>query len=96
MGKFSKKELDNALYKKAVGYDTNEVVEEYVVDEKGDCKLSKKKVTKKHVSPDLSAVKILLDKVEKKAGTYDKFTDEQLFEEKLRLIEILEKSKKDI
>lgn len=96
MGKISEKELNNALYKKAVGYETNEVVEEYVVDERGDYKLSKKKVTKKHVSPDLTAVKILLDKVEKKSGKYEKMTDEQLYAEKLRLIEILESFKKDI
>ena len=82
----------NALYKKAFGYDTNEVVEEFVLDEGGDYKLSKRKVTKKHISPDLSAVKMLLD--ETKTEVYSDMTEEELMREKLRLLEILENYKK--
>ena len=93
MGKsISEKEIKNALYKKAIGYEANEVVEEFVLDESGD--LSKKKVTKKHISPDLAAVKLLLEKLEKKTEKYANLTDEQLLQEKLRLLELLEKSKK--
>lgn len=90
----SEKEIKNALYKKAIGYEANEVVEEFVLDESGDYKLSKKKVTKKHISPDLAAVKLLLEKLEKKTEKYANLTDEQLLQEKLRLLELLEKSKK--
>lgn len=88
------KEITNALYKKAFGYDTNEVVEEFVLDEGGDYKLSKRKVTKKHISPDLSAVKMLLDKLETKTEVYSDMTAEELMKEKLRLLEILENYKK--
>ena len=88
------KEITNALYKKAFGYDTNEVVEEFVLDEGGDYKLSKRKVTKKHNSPDLSAVKMLLDKLETKTEVYSDMTEEELMREKLRLLEILENYKK--
>ena len=51
----------DVLVKKALGYDVKEVVEEYVSDEDGEIKLTKKKVTKKNVPPDLTALKILLD-----------------------------------
>ncbi len=88
------KEITNALYKKAFGYDTNEVVEEFVLDEGGDYKLSKRKVTKKHISPDLTAVKMLLEKIESKTEIYSDMSDEELMREKLRLLEILEKLKK--
>ncbi|MGN0748398.1 MAG: hypothetical protein ACI4L1_01815 [Christensenellales bacterium] len=88
------KEITNALYKKAFGYDTNEVVEEFVLDEGGDYKLSKRKVTKKHISPDLTAVKMLLEKIESKTEVYSDMSDEELMREKLRLLEILEKLKK--
>ena len=90
MSKISEKEIKKALYKKAVGYEANEVVEEFVLDESGDYKLSKRKVTKKHISPDLSAVKLLLEKVEKKTDKYSEMTDEQLIKEKLKLLELLE------
>ena len=95
MGKsISEKEIKNALYKKAIGYEANEVVEEFVLDEGGDYKLSKRKVTKKHISPDLTAVKMLLEKIESKTEIYSDMSDEELMREKLRLLEILEKLKK--
>lgn len=85
------KELDKALYRKAVGYETDEVVEEYICDERGDFKLNKKKVTKKYISPDLQSVKMLLDKLNStKVNKYRDLTDEELLLEKKRLLEQLE------
>ncbi len=85
------KELDKALYKKAIGYETDEVVEEYVCNEDGDFKLNKKKVTKKYISPDLQSVKILLDKLNStKTSKYKDYTDEELLLEKKKLLEQLE------
>ena len=73
------KELDKALYKKAVGYETDEIVEEYVCDEGGDFKLNKKKVTKKYISPDLQSVKMLLDKLNStKTNKFKDLTDEEI------------------
>ena len=88
------KELDEALYKKAVGYETDEVVEEYVCDESGDFKLNKKKVTKKYISPDLQSVKMLLDKLKgSEKNKYRDLTDKQLLLEKQKVLEQLEKFK---
>lgn len=93
--KFTKKDLDNALYKKAMGYETDEVVEEYVCDEDGDFRLSKKKITKKYVSPDLQTAKMLLDKLgDAETSKYRELSDEELLLEKKKLLEELEKYKK--
>lgn len=79
-----KQEIEKALAKKAVGYNLNEIVEEYVVDETGETKLIKKKVTKKYVPPDLSSAKILLDKY--KSAEISIMTTEELLMEKQRLL----------
>jgi hypothetical protein len=84
-----------ALIKKALGYDATEVVEEYVSDDLGEVKLTKKKVTKKNVPPDLTALKMLIDQTE---TAVSEMTDEQLEEEKQKLLQLLgelnEKEKK--
>ena len=67
------------------------MVEEYVGD--GDeIKLSKKKVTTKNVPPDMSALKFLLDESQKEVG---EMTDQELFEEKVRLLCLLKEIQKD-
>ncbi len=81
--------IRKALLKKALGYSADEVVEEYSLND-GEEVLVKKKVTKKHYSPDVSAVKILLERYYK---TYqDKISlmsDEELLEEEERLLNLL-------
>lgn len=79
------------LIKKALGYDATEVVEEYVSGEEGKIKLTKKKVTKKNVPPDLSALKMLLFEGE---SSVEQMTDEQLIEERNRLLSELTESEK--
>ncbi len=49
------------LYKKAKGYDVEEVVYEYSVDENGNRQLAKEKHSVKHVPPDLSAIKAYME-----------------------------------
>ena len=89
--KFDKTDLEQALIKKALGYDATEVVEEYVGD--GDeIKLSKKKVTTKNVPPDMSALKFLLDESQKEVS---EMTDQELYEEKVRLLCLLNEIQKD-
>ncbi len=82
--------LKKALLKKALGYNADEVVCEYVLDEDGQAKLSKKKVTRKHYAPDISAVKVLLEQYH---GDYASevlnMTDEELEIEKKRLLNLL-------
>ncbi len=76
----------SALIKKALGYDATEVVEEYVSDDVGEIKLTKKKVTKKNVPPDLTALKMLIEETDEPVAS---MTDEQLEKEKQRLLELL-------
>ncbi len=82
--------IKKALLKKALGYDADDVVKEYTGGEDGDIVLAKKKVTTKHYAPDVSAVKLLLDRYYK---TYkeivDEMTDEALEEEKNRLEKLI-------
>ncbi len=83
--------VKDALVKKALGYDVVETVEEYASAD-GEIVLTKKKVTKKNVPPDVTALKILLDGEDKK---YALLTDEELEEAKQRLIKMLKvKAKK--
>ena len=83
--------VHKALIKKALGYDCTETVEEYVNEEDGTVKLAKKKITKKNVPPDITALKILLDDVK----PIEEMTDEELEKEKERLLNVLaEKEKK--
>ena len=82
--------IKNALLQKALGYNAEDVIEEYAYDDEGELKLSKKKITKKHYSPDISAVKVLLERYYK---TYEEkilsFSDEQLQAEEERLKNLL-------
>ncbi len=80
------KKLKNALVKRALGYNAKEVTEEYVNDEDGAMKLSKKRVVVKNVPPDLTALKYLL---ETEKIPVQEMTDEELEAEKTRLLKIL-------
>ncbi|MBO7345629.1 MAG: hypothetical protein J6U92_06810 [Clostridia bacterium] len=79
-------DFEQVLIKKALGYDVKEVVEEYV-NEDGEIRLTKKKVTKKNVPPDLTALKILLNDCEQ---PLERMSDEDLENEKNRLLKLLE------
>ena len=81
-------DFKQVLIKKALGYDVKEVVEEYVSDEDGTVKLSKKKVTKKNVPPDLTALKMLLESDK----PISSMSDEELEKEKIRLLELLKQN----
>ncbi|MBR5192094.1 MAG: hypothetical protein IKW33_01625 [Clostridia bacterium] len=83
--KTSEDKLKSALIKKAIGFDSTEVTEEYAIDDNGEIKLTKKKVTKKNVPPDMTAIKILIDD----AVPISEMTDEQLENEKIRLLQLL-------
>ena len=56
--------FDELLYKKAVGFETIETIEEFVKNSEGDLELVKRKVNKKQSPPDLNALQILLEKQE--------------------------------
>lgn len=79
----------DVLYKKARGYDVEEINREYVVDEDGNKKLVKEKTTVKHIPPDLSALKAYM---ELKDTELSKMSNEELIKEKERLIGELKKT----
>lgn len=79
----------DVLYKKARGYDVEEINREYVIDEDGNKKLVKEKTTVKHVPPDLNALKAYM---ELKDTELSKMSNEELIKEKERLIGELKKT----
>lgn len=83
-----KEEIVNALKKKAMGFNLDEVVEEYVCTPEGEIKLSKRKITKKFVPPDIPAVRILLGQYERQTDI-SQLSEEELKEEKKRLLDEL-------
>ena len=88
----TEQDLRQVLIKKALGYDTTEVVEEYVGNDEGEVKLSKKKVTIKNVPPDITALKLLLDENEQQVS---QMSDDELESEKIRLLEVLKEIQND-
>lgn len=90
MEDFNEIELKSALIKRALGYDANEVVEEFNYDEDGHEKLAKKKITKKHYAPDISAIKILIERYGNLSKEeIDLMSDEELKEERNRILKEL-------
>ncbi len=81
--------IRDAILKVALGFTVEEVTEEYDAKE-GELHLIKRKETKKDVPPDLKAVKLLLDG----DVDYSSLSDEQLEEEKQRLIRQLKDEEK--
>ena len=79
-----KGDVKSALLKKAMGYDAKEVTEEYAVGENGEVSLAKRKVIKKNVPPDVSAIKILLECEGEK--DVSELSDEELVKERERLL----------
>lgn len=75
------------LYKKGMGYQTEEVVEEYASEDKGG-ELLKRKVTIKNVPPDVVALKTYLE-ISKEKGEFDNLSDSELKLEKIRLLKLL-------
>ncbi|MDE7295785.1 MAG: hypothetical protein K2N84_00825 [Clostridia bacterium] len=79
----------NAIRKVALGFSLEEVTEEYGVED-GELKLVKRRETHKDVPPDLKAVKILMEDKD-----YSALSDEELEQEKARLIKQLKEEEDD-
>lgn len=79
-------DVKKALLMCAVGFDTEETVEEFAMQD-GELALVKKKVTKKGVPPDIKAVKILLEKDDLSA-----MSDDELIKEREELIKLLKEN----
>ena len=88
-------EIKQALLKKALGYESDEVVEEYSTDENGKPVLSKRKITKKFNPPDINALRFLFEQSELSVDEIEKMTDKQLLQEKERLLQLLKEKEKE-
>ena len=88
-------EIKQALFKRAVGYESDEVIEEYTSDENGNPILSKRKITKKFTPPDIAALRFLLEQGQVSDDEISKMTDKQLLQEKERLLQLLKQKEID-
>ncbi|MCM1043395.1 MAG: hypothetical protein NC350_04225 [Corallococcus sp.] len=85
--------LAKVLIKKAKGYTVREKTDEYAASD-GNLNLVKRKIVTKHVPPDISAVKALLTLTEM-TDNLETLTDEQLQQEKTRLLNMLSQINND-
>lgn len=85
--------LTKSLFKKAVGYTVDEIVEEYINGEnEQNLRLIKRKITKKHIPPDISAAKALLDvSQDDSLSRYKSMSDEELYKKREELLKIVAK-----
>ena len=82
--------LKRALMRRALGYKVNEVVDEFLIDEGGAQKLSKRKITKKYFAPDITALKLLIEKFYPDTNLkISEMTDEELLEEREKILQLL-------
>lgn len=89
-------DLIEALKLKAFGYQTKEIIEEYALDDHENERLIKKKVTKKNVPPDITAVKVLLELQQLENQTdVSKLTNEELDEKIDEIIKKLKENEND-
>jgi len=91
--KTKREKVEKAIYKKAVGFKSVSVVDEWAVDQNGTLSIVKRKVTTKDTEPDLGAAKMILDSASQ--VDYDSMTPQQLLEEKQRLIKELLQNEND-
>ena len=95
-GEGSKNELIiEAITKKATGYVLEEITEEFLVDESGGMKLSKRKVVAKEVGPDINCVKALEELNSINKNKFENMTDEEHEKEKTRLINLILKEQEE-
>lgn len=92
-------ELDDetfkAIKKLVKGFCLKEVINEYVLDDKGVKQLTKQKISKKLVPPNTDILKILLTKTETSNTNFESWSDADLEKEKQRLLKLLKKGEND-
>ena len=92
MDKKSQKKIKQALLDKALGYTTQEIIEEYGISGE-EFVLQKRKTSTKTYPPDLSALQMLLEDNQDINDKYANFSKEELEKEKTRLIKLLKETK---
>lgn len=71
----------SALSKRAKGFSSDEIVEEYVMDSDGNLTLNKRKVSTKYFPPEISAIKSVMQ-----INPLNDLTETELLAEKERLL----------
>ena len=89
-----KEKLEKALLKKALGFTTKEVSEEYSKVDDG-LVLSKRKLNIKSYPPDLASLQLMLSRLDKEDEEFKNMTDKELSDEREKLIKMLEKGGKN-
>jgi len=89
MNEIFDKDTIEALKKLATGLIVTEITKEYAKDDNGDLQLIKKKVNEKMLPPNTDIMKMLYQSSKENNSKYKDMTDEQLLEEKQRLLEQL-------
>lgn len=85
--------IEKALLKRATGFDTEEVSEEFIIDEGKEEILTKKKIIKKQYPPDVSAIKVLLNYYgEKTFDELNTMSDEDLISLRDKLLNELKEN----
>ena len=75
------------------GLTTKEIITEYAVDEEtGKLKIIKQKVSEKFIPPNVDLLKLVYPQFSKQKIDYESFTDEELEEEKQRLLKELKEN----
>ena len=88
--KLTEKETRDALLKSATGFVSSDVVEEFSLDDSGEMKLIKRKITKKEYPPNISALKTLAE-ISIKEDELESMNDVELESERQRMLGILAK-----
>lgn len=86
--KFLPKGLKSAILQKALGYEYEEKVQEYSCDT-GEEKLVKQKITTKHIPPDYTAIRMILEMIEDDSPDLCNMSIEELKDKKSKLLEEL-------
>ena len=92
MDEKNQKKIRKALLDKALGYTTQEVIEEYGLSGE-EFVLQKRKTSTKSYPPDLSALQMLMEEVCEEDNKFSKLSNEELEKEKIRLIKLLKEDK---
>jgi len=89
--KIDRDKIIEAMYKKAIGYDIDEDSEEIVLDGESEIKNHKKKLSKKHYAPDVTAARACLELFsEEMMNKYERMNEVELLAERNRLLKELE------
>ena len=88
--------IKKTLFRKATGYCTKEEVVEYTRDDQGGEIVAKRKVSKKHIPPDTTALRLLIEHFYSQAfKDVEKMTDEELKKEREKIIELLKEEERN-